>query len=258
MHRIKLLVSYDGTDYSGWQIQAAGQQTVQGTLERALEKIFLQPLRVHGSGRTDAGAHALGQVCHFDAPRDIASYNFRKALGRWTPDSIAIRDVWHAPDDFHSLFSAQKKTYKYRILNSKVPSALRTRYTWWVDQKLELETLQRTSQLLLGEHDFKSFQTSGTDLKTGTVRSIYAADWRQASPQILEFSITGSGFLKQMVRNIVGTVVDLTLRQERPEELQRIMAACDRRQARATAPAHGLYLYKVYYPHSLDKKCRKL
>src|SRR4051812_20041598 len=210
LDRVKLLISYDGTDYSGWQVQGVNQPkpTIQGTLESALQKIFQQPVRVHGSGRTDAGAHAVGQVCHFDAPRDISKYNFLQALGRWTPDSIAILAAWTAPAEFHSLFSAEKKTYKYMIWNSKIPTALRARYTWWRDQPLAVDDLQYAAQYLVGEHDFKSFQTAGTDLKSGTVREIYEAQWQAPHPQLLEFSITGSGFLKQMVRNIVGTLVE--------------------------------------------------
>lgn len=258
LQRIKLLVSYDGTDFGGWQTQAPGRPTVQGTLEEALQRLFDKQIRLYGSGRTDAGAHALGQVCHFDSPRELSRFRLKKALGRWTPDSIAILRAWQAPPEFHSLFSAQKKTYIYRILNRPEPSALMARYAWWLERPLSLSALEEMSAQLLGRHDFKSFQTRGTELKTTTERIIYSAQWQRRGPHVLEFRLTGSGFLKQMVRNIVGTLVDLNYRGSPPEEFDAIVAARDRRAASATAPAHGLYLFRVYYPQILDNACREI
>ena len=258
--RIKLLISYDGTDFAGWQLQDAGRQlkpTIQGTIERALEKMFHQPVRVHGSGRTDAGAHAIGQVAHFDAPRDVSHYDLRRAITQHLPDSIVIRGAWEAPPDFHSLFQAERKTYKYLVLNRQVPSALHCRYQSWVRQPLDWAHLNACAAHFLGERDFKSFQTRGTPVKS-TIRTIYAASWRKKSPHVLEFTITGNGFLKQMVRNIVGTMLDLNLRGESPDLIPEIFAANDRAAARAAAPSHGLYLMKVFYPQELDNKCRKL
>ena len=257
LQRIRLLISYDGTDFHGWQMQTSEQPTIQSTLESALARIFGQSVRVHGSGRTDAGAHSVGQVAHFDAPRDIASYDMRRAINRWLPNSIVVRAVWAAPRDFHSLFSAQRKTYKYWIWNHRVPSALYARYRHWVARPLDMEYLQKCSDLLLGEHDFKSFQTAGTPI-ISTVRRIEKASWRRVGRHTLEFTICGNGFLKQMVRNIVGTMLDMGRLGEAPSEMSRILTACDRQAARASAPAHGLYLYRVEYPQLLDSQCRKL
>jgi tRNA pseudouridine38-40 synthase len=258
--RIKLLISYDGTDFAGWQLQDSAVEkkpTIQGTLEDAIGKVIKHPVRLHGSGRTDAGAHAIGQVAHFDSPIDLGHYDLRRALAKHLPPSIVVRGVWEAPADFHSLFQASGKTYKYLILNRQIPSAIHRQFQYWVRRPLDLEHLQECSRLILGQHDFKSFQTRGTPVES-TIRQIYSADWRRRSPHVLEFSITGNGFLKQMVRNLVGTMMDLNLRKEAPSLMTSILESQDRRAARAAAPSHGLYLYRVFYPQGLDNKCRKL
>ncbi len=256
--RVKLLISYDGTDFGGWQRQT-NAVSIQGTIEAALKKIFCKPIHLMGASRTDTGVHALGQVAHFDAPRDPAVGDLRYALNGLTPPSIVIKQAWIAPDDFHAIASSYRKTYRYKILNRRVPSALRHRYTYWLRTPLDLNYLEAASQYLLGPHDFRSFQTSGTTVKS-TIREIYAVHWERKGIEddIVEFRVTGNGFLKQMVRNIVGTLVDMHLNEVPPERMREIMEACDRRKAGPTAPAQGLYLSTVSYPAELDNKCRKL
>jgi tRNA pseudouridine38-40 synthase len=262
--RIKLMISYDGTEFAGWQrqpeeaVSAAGRTTVQASLEGCLSKIFNQPIRVVASGRTDAGVHAEGQIVHFDAPKELGDTHLIRALNKMTPDSISILRAWSAPDDFHALFSAEGKTYRYVIHNSPIPDALGARYSTRIEKPLDLAILNSLAEPLLGEHDFKSFQTSGTEVKT-TVRTITEAHWRplDASNKV-EFRISGTGFLKQMVRNILGTLIYLHQNGGTPADMKAILAARDRRQAKNTAAPEGLYLHQVYYPPELDNQCREL
>lgn len=254
--RVKLLISYDGTDYNGWQRQD-NAPSVQGTLEATLSKFYKQPITIMGASRTDTGVHAHGQVAHFDCPRNPEQGDLRFALNNALPKSIVIRQAWIAPDDFHAIASSVKKTYRYQILNRRVPSALRHRYTYWQRFILDPEFLNEASHFLVGKQDFKSFQTSGTVVRT-TVREIYSAHWEKKNNDIVEFTITGNGFLKQMVRNIVGTLVEMNQEGESPTRIRDIIEATDRRKAGPTAPPQGLYLSKVYYPDDLDNECRKL
>ena len=254
--RVKLLISYDGTDYSGWQRQTR-LESVQGTLENALKRFYRQPIHLLGASRTDTGVHALGQIAHFDAPRDPEQGDLRFALNGMTPPSIVIKQAWIAAEGFHAIASTTKKTYVYKVLNRRVPSAVRHRYTYWVRRPLDVDYLNEASTALLGRHDFKSFQTSGTTVKS-TVREIHFVNWERQGSDIIRFTVTGSGFLKQMVRNLVGTLINLNLTEADPKKLSSILEARDRRRAGPTAPPQALYLSKVYYPDQLDNKCRKL
>lgn len=257
MRKIRLLLSYDGTPYQGWQKQP-GRSTVQGTLEAVLTQIYSEPIRTIGSGRTDAGTHAVGQVAHFEAPKVLASEDkLLRALNALLPESIAVKGVWLAPDDFHALASARRKTYIYRIWNHPIRSALWAHRALWVPQTLNMEKLDKLARECVGRKDFKSFQTSGTPVKS-TVRLIDACQFVNRSPALLEFRVRGNGFLKQMVRNLVGTILYLERNGGDVADLRQIFEARDRQVAKATAPAHGLYLYRVEYPAALDKKCRKL
>lgn len=255
-YRLRLHISYDGTDFSGWQKQV-GLTTIQGTLEEAVSRIFNQEIRVQGASRTDAGVHAYRQVAHCDVPRDPTGFDLRYAIQCLTPPSVVVKELFLAPPDFHSIACAVDKIYKYRILNRRVPSALRYRYTYWVRYPLNLEFLNQASRFLLGKQDFKSFQSVGTQVKS-TVRTITRAEWRQLDEDTLEFTIQGDGFLKQMVRNIVGTLVELNMDEAPPERVREILDFRDRRRAGPTAPPQGLFLYRVNYPELIDNKCRKL
>lgn len=253
---MRLLISYDGTAYSGWQRQDR-EQSVQGTVEKALSSLFAKPITLIGASRTDSGVHAIGQTAHFDAPRDPFKGDLRFAINGALPKDIVIRQAYHAPNNFHSIADAVKKTYRFKILNRRVPSALRNRYTWWVRNPLDLGLLNEASQHLVGSQDFKAFQSTGTVVKS-TIRSIERAEWVKKPNDIVEFRITGDGFLKQMVRNIVGTLVDVNQNQQKPEEITRILQTLDRQNAGPTAPPQGLYLSRVFYPRTLDNECRKL
>ncbi len=261
MRKIKLLLTYDGTDFQGWQRQP-GLRTVQGTLEQVLSKIYDEPIKVIGSGRTDAGTHAIGQVAHFQAPKILnREERLERALNSLLPDQIAVKGVWHAPDDFHALASARRKTYISRIWNHTIRSPLWINRALWIPKPLDLALLNEVSKGVLGSRDFKSFQTSGTPVKS-TIRTIEICQWAAKSPHLIEFRIRGNGFLKQMVRNLVGTLLHLERHRgaagSENVELERIFDAKDRQVAKTTVAAHGLYLYRVEYPLTLDKKCRKL
>ncbi|OFZ12147.1 MAG: tRNA pseudouridine(38-40) synthase TruA [Bdellovibrionales bacterium RBG_16_40_8] len=267
--KIKLLISYDGTDYAGWQKQgdrgADLRPTIQSTLECALTKIFGTKIHIQASGRTDAGTHAAGQVAHFKVPEDALGNPIKnpekmklvRSLNALTPPSLSIKKAWIAPNHFHALRSAQGKTYRYIIHNSSTPNSLADRYSVWVERPLSVDRLNELSACLIGEHDFKSFQTRGTELKS-TIRTITEATWRYIDHETIEFRLTGTGFLKQMVRNIVGTLIYLHQNKLKSEEMTKILKSCDRQAAKWTAEAKGLFLDTVYYPSDLDNECREL
>jgi tRNA pseudouridine38-40 synthase len=261
MQRIRFLVSYDGTDFCGWQKQNHGPlKSVQHVLQDALEKVFQEKITLFASGRTDAGVHALGQVCHFDTTRSVErleNWDLAWALKRYIPKSISVKKVWLAPSDFHATISATRKTYRYLVYNSPRSGAFLTRYADWVRRPIDINHLQESSEFLLGKQDFKSFQSVGT-IVPHTVRSIYEAKWEWRRRDLLQFTITGSGFMKQMVRNIVGTQMLLEKNAQSPETLKTIIQAKDRVQAGPAAPPEGLFLMRVYYPRDLDNRCREI
>lgn len=283
-YRVRLHLSYDGTDFHGWQRQtdAAGNTTLitgQGTIEAAVEKLFGEKLSVVGASRTDAGVHAQMQVAHFDCKKDPTLFrDLRYSLQCLTPSSLVVKEAFLAPYDFHSIATATDKTYRYSILNRLVPSALRRRTTWWVREPLSLDFLNEASHHLIGTHDFKSFQTSGTIVES-TIRKLTKLTWQKVLPaesnlmpfesteaahlpaqtaDTFLFEIQGEGFLKQMVRNIVGTLVDLQLDGKSPSDIKAVLEAKDRRKAGNTAPPQGLFLSSIRYPHELDNRCRPL
>ncbi len=259
MARYMFIVSYDGTDYCGWQKQkehkyASELPSLQETIELALAKIFKENISLSASGRTDAGVHAIAQVCHFETdkamPKDLCW-----ATRAYLPASITIKKVFTAPSDFHSTLSAERKTYRYWVWNQQRSTALLARFSYWVRKPLDLDFLNSCSSRFVGIHDFKSFQSVGTPVHH-TEREIFSATWRRKNNSLVEFEITGSGFLKQMVRNIVGTQLDLALKQQSADRILEILALKDRTKAGTAAPAQGLFLKRVYYPPALVKQCR--
>ncbi len=257
MRKIRLLISYDGVPFDGWQKQP-GRSTVQGTLETVLTQIYNEPIKTIGSGRTDAGTHAVGQVVHFEAPKILAREDkLVRSLNALLPETIAVKGAWLAPEEFHALASAQRKTYIYRLWNHPIRSALWHQRALWVPNPLDFKILQQMAKQVEGKRDFKSFQTSGTPVKS-TVRHVDICRFAQRSGPLWELEIRGTGFLKQMVRNLVGTLLHLERNKGGIGDLRAIFAAEDRQAAKTTAPAHGLYLYRVEYPRALDKKCLKL
>ena len=259
--RVRLDISYDGANYSGWQKQVDSvgnetQPTIQGELEKAVRRLFGEPLSVVGASRTDAGVHAQMQVAHFDCGKDPRLFkDLRYTLQRLTPPDIVIKRVYLASPNFHSIATVNAKTYRYSILNRTTPSALRYKTTWWVRRELDLNWLKAAADELVGEHDFKSFQTSGTPVDS-TVRTIYSAHWDRSleHPDTLIFTIRGNGFLKQMVRNVVGTCVDFAKQSRGTDAIRDLIAHKDRRKAGQTAPAHALFLAHMEYPAELDNQ----
>ncbi len=260
MPRIKFTVAYDGTDFCGWQRQNGGKPSVCQTIQEGLSKIFDEKIALFASGRTDAGVHALNQVCHFDTSRPVErlrGFDLNRAMQAQLPTSIVIKKAWLAPDDFHSTLSPERKTYRYLIHNAKQQSVFLNRYTHWIRKPLDLDFLNKCSDFLIGNQDFKSFQSVGSDV-AHTVRTIEKAHWQWRRENIAQFTVTGSGFLKQMVRNIVGTQLHLEKKGLSELKMKEIIEAKERRAAGPPAPPQGLFLMRVYYPLDLDNKCLEL
>jgi tRNA pseudouridine38-40 synthase len=245
MRTIKLTVAYDGTGYVGWQRQASGV-SIQGLLEEALGKIDNRTVTVHGAGRTDAGVHATGQVASARIACGHDTGTLQRALNANLPAAVRVFDVEVMPDDFHARFSATGKTYEYRIWNGSVVPPMLRLYTWHVPQPLDIALMQDAAAAIPGEHDFAAFQGSGSATHT-TVRRLTAARWRSAADGSLVFDIAGDGFLRYMVRSLVGTLVDAGQRRRDPADLARLLADPDRARAGRTAPPEGLFLIKVEY-----------
>lgn len=240
----KLVIEYDGTNYHGWQIQPNGI-TVQETIETALTKITSQQIRVHGSGRTDTGVHALGQCAHFACNTNLAPKVMQRALNAVLPCDVVIKDCEAVNADFHARYSAKSKRYRYVIWNDPLPLAIGRQYAWHVKKKLDLELMQKACDILTGQHDFKGFETVGTQ-HTSTVRTIYYAKINKNS-NFMHFEVEADGFLRYMVRSIVGTLVEIGKLQRPINDMDVILHTGDRKLAGATAPACGLTLLYVIY-----------
>ncbi|MBI4965699.1 MAG: tRNA pseudouridine(38-40) synthase TruA [Desulfomonile tiedjei] len=246
MNKFKAVVEYDGTAYHGWQLQK-DLPTIQGQMEKTLERIVGKATRVHGSGRTDAGVHAVGQVAHFSTDWSHTPEELWRACNALLPPDIAVRSLEHAADDFHARHSAHSKTYVYQILNRPLRSPLLRLYSWHIPLPLDSSLMAAAAAHLVGSHDFAAFG-SPTDGTTSTVREVLLARWDgNASHCILEFTICASGFLRYMVRSIVGTLVMVGRKRIQPEDFLHILESCDRSQSGPTAPPHGLLLKSVEY-----------
>ena len=241
----KLTIEYDGTAYHGWQIQPNGP-SIQQAIESALMKMTRQKIRLIGSGRTDAGVHALGQVANFTCDTMITSDEFHKGLNSILPDDIVIREVKEMPIRFHSRFDAKHKRYRYTILNQPLPSAIQRHYAWWIRTPLDLSAMEKAAAHIIGEHDFKAFEGAGSP-RSHTIRHVTELDINGHPCGPVTIDIRADGFLRYMVRNIVGTLVDVGLGKISPQQIQKIIALKDRSLAAATAPARGLFLMEVCY-----------
>ncbi len=246
MPRIRLTLAYTGTHYHGWQLQRSGP-TVQGVLENALQRLAGQPVRVHGAGRTDAGVHALGQVAHFDIPDHRGHLPWQRALNALLPDDICVRQAETVPPDFHARFSATAKEYTYTLW-TEANFLLPQRRPWtWAVGPLDLAALDAAATYLLGTHDFASFQNTGTPI-TDTCRTLMLLT-REPGPTPWEITLRfrANGFLKQMVRNLVGLLVAISQGRLTPTVIPDILAARNRAAAPATVPPQGLCLERVFY-----------
>ncbi len=245
MRNIKLTIEYDGTNYLGWQRQPQGP-TIQEVLENALEKITEEKTIIFGSGRTDSGVHALAQVANFKTQSAMTTSRFQKAINSVLPKDIVIKEAREVEIDFHAQFDAKSKVYIYRILNRTYHSALQRQRAWLIPDKLDLVEMRKASELLLGEHDFRAFALSKRGVKT-TVRKVLNTSLRQRPGGVLEFEIESTGFLKGMVRLIVGTLVHVGKGKIAPEDFGKILQSGEKTHFVRSAPAWGLYLKKVKY-----------
>jgi tRNA pseudouridine38-40 synthase len=245
MRNIKLIVEYDGTAYCGWQRQVNGL-SIQQLLEEAIGRMTGEEIRVIGSGRTDAGVHALGQVAHFHTAARLGERNFLMGINSLLPADIAVREVREADPVFHARFDAKSKVYIYRICNRPVRPVLERRYAWFVWEPLDLEKIEEALDLFRGTHDFTSFCSTHTD-GPDHVRTILDIGMGIEENGTIRFSLEADGFLRYMVRTIVGALIDIGRGRSSPEDAAGILAAKDRRKAGLTAPPQGLFLKEVRY-----------
>lgn len=244
---LKLTVAYDGTRLVGWQRQAEGD-SVQGLLEDALARFEGGKVTVHGAGRTDAGVHALGQVASATVVNTLDERTLARALNAVLPIDVRVVTIEEVEPAFHARFRARAKTYEYRIVNAPIASPFLRRYVWHVPQPLDFEAMKTAAGPLVGTHDFAGFQGTGT-FQASTVRTIHALDLEDGGGFDLPFVIrvTGDGFLRHMVRNIVGTLVEVGADRWDPWHLLTVLESLDRTRAGRTAPAQGLFLTNVLY-----------
>jgi tRNA pseudouridine38-40 synthase len=251
---IRLLIEYDGTRYHGWQRQVDAA-TIQQTLEEALARLTGEKVALIGSGRTDAGVHALGQVANFRLNSTIPLKAFHEGLNSMLPSDIAVLEAAEVPVDFHAQKSARAKTYEYRILNRPNRSPLFRNYAWRIAPRLDLSAMVAAAAVLPGGQDFTAFRASGSDNKN-PVRRILAAAWREEAGGWLSFTITATGFLRGMVRSLVGTMVEVGRGKAPPAKMADLLASGARHLAGPTAPPQGLYLVEVFYEKMVGRASR--
>jgi tRNA pseudouridine38-40 synthase len=247
---IKLTLAYDGFDFAGWQVQP-DRSTIQGTLSSVIEKITGEKTLPQGSGRTDAGVHALAQVATFCIGSPIPLKNLRKALNDLLPRTIRVLDVEEASADFHARKSARAKTYRYRIYRAEICPPFLARYVYHHPYPLDEEAMMQAAPVVTGEHDFTSFAAVDPEIRkdadeAGNVRTVYSSTWERLGEE-LHYSVRGNGFLHHMVRNLVGTFLMIGKGNLTGKDLKRILELRDRSAAAATAPANGLFLVSVEY-----------
>jgi tRNA pseudouridine38-40 synthase len=248
-HRYRALVEYDGTDFLGYQIQAAGR-TIQGEIEKVLKTVTQSEVRIDGAGRTDAGVHATGQVIAFNIAWRHSLAELHRALNANLPHDIVISHLEITHGAFHPRFNALSRSYRYMIVNRPWPGVLQRRYAHHVRQALEVAAMREASQFLLGTHDFASFGKPSQG--ENTVREVKRTEWLVAAGDYLFFEISANAFLYRMVRNIVGTLVQVGLGQLAASEVKNILNARDLSRSAPPAPAHGLCLVGVTYPEEVQ------
>ena len=247
---LKLVLAYDGYDFAGWQVQPE-RATIQGTLASALERLTGEKILPQGSGRTDAGVHALAQVVSMTIESPIPVANLRVALNDVLPPAIRITSVEEVPGGFHARKSASAKTYRYRIFRGEICPPFLARYVYHHPYPLDEASMSAAAEIVIGEHDFTSFaavdpETRKESIPVDNVRTIYASDWRRDGEELI-YTVRGNGFLHHMVRNLVGTFLMIGKGNLKREDLRRILDLRDRSAASATAPASGLFLVSVEY-----------
>ena len=241
---IKLTIEYDGTNYHGWQVQPNGK-TIQEVLEHALREILQEKVRLHGSGRTDAGVHALGQVANLVCSRDIDLWKLQRGLNGLTSRDIVVKKAERVSDSFDARRDARKRVYEYRIWNHPCPSVFHRRFAYHVHYPLKRSAMEESIRALEGEHDFSSFQASGCDAAHPIRRSYRNSI--EVRDNLLVFRIEANAYLRHMVRNIVGTLIEVGREERSPADMAKLLMAKDRTQAGPTAPPQGLFLVEVEY-----------
>ena len=245
LKNFKLVIEYDGTAYHGWQRQPNGT-SIQETIENALNTMTRGQIRLTGSGRTDAGVHALGQVANFTCDTTISAVAFQKGLNSLLPADIVIHDCCEVDAAFHARYDARAKWYRYSIHNSPVPAAVGRQYAWWIRAPLDTHAMSAAARHLIGEKDFKAFEGAGSP-RSHTIRTVTQATVHADSHGRILFDIRANGFLRYMVRNIVGTLTAVGTGALSPDDIPDIVASKNREMAPPTAPALGLCLIEVAY-----------
>ena len=245
MRNFKMLLAYDGTRYQGWQRLSGNDNTIQGKLETVLSRILDQEIQIAGSGRTDAGTHARGQVASFHADTDLTPAAMLRQLRNYLPEDIGVLRLEEAAPRFHARLNASAKTYQYRLWNAEEPCVFDRRYVWAWPQPLDVEKMQAAAQSFLGQHDFLGF-CANKHSKKSTIRRIDAFTVEQVGPEI-RFTVTGDGFLHHMVRIMVGTLVEIGMGQRTADSIAAVLDSGCRADAGQTVPAKGLCLMEVRY-----------
>jgi tRNA pseudouridine38-40 synthase len=245
MRNFKMILEYDGAAYCGWQRQLNGL-SIQQVLEEAVERILNEKVSIIASGRTDAGVHALHQVATFKAQSLLPVHKMFLGVNSVLPEDIVVKDLQDAPPEFHALKDAKGKVYLYRVRNQHLRPVLGRQYYWFVRFPLDVDRMREAASYLMGEHDFSCFCATGCDIKD-RVRTLTRIDIVAGAEGLLEFTVESSGFLRHMVRNIVGTLVDVGRGKLAPRDVLEIIASRDRKLAGVAAPACGLFLKEVHY-----------
>lgn len=242
MSRLRLTLEYDGTDFVGWQFQTNGR-SVQEELEKAIKQILQHDIRIVGGGRTDAGVHARGQVASFEIDREIDTRAFAKSLNGVLPPDIVVREAQIPDENFHARYSAKSRRYKYYILQA--PTAIERNYCWQLFQEVDFDSLQQCALAIRGDHDFRSFSKSGSEVQHHRC-IVYSAAWMKSEASLI-FEIAANRFLYGMVRALVGTMIDVGRKHTTMEEFHAIVEGRDRALAGMSAPAKGLFLEEISY-----------
>ncbi len=245
MKNIRMIIEYDGSRYKGWQRLQGGESTIQGKLEDVISQMLGAPTEIIGSGRTDAGAHARNQVANFSTFSDMNLKDMLEYINHYLPQDIVVKRLEEMDARFHSRYNAKGKQYVYQIWNSKIPSAFQRKYSYHVPEELRLEEMRKAADKLLGSHDFKAFSSVKKSNKS-TDRSISAIEIIKENEMLL-ITIKGDGFLYNMVRIIVGTLLEIGLGKKNADYIDEIFKSGKRMEAGFTVPAQGLFLQEVYY-----------
>ena len=247
---VKLEIEYDGTSYNGWQRQNNTDKTIQGIIEKSLSYVLKDSIEIYGSGRTDSGVHAKGQVANFYSKSELSLHDIKTKLNQTLPEDIKVKQIEEVNKRFHARMSAIGKVYSYSIWNADSSPVFERKYVYAIESKLDLTAIKKASQLLIGEHDFRSF-CSDKNFKKSTIRTIYSIDIDKTGDKISIF-YKGSGFLYNMVRIMTGTLIEVGLGKRTIDSIKRALDVKDRETAGFTAPPQGLCLEHVFYSNATE------